>query len=104
MLTYKNTYDGEPIAAKNGLRLEEQETGFVVNAASDRVFINSHNPSLIKGLLSAPFFEVQEVELSGEKRKRVVGLKGTIPVGALLVKNPRTTNELSKIISLKGAK
>ena len=104
MLTYKKTYDGEAIATKDGLRLEEQETGLVINATSDRVLISSHNPSLIKGLLAAPFFKVQEIELSGEKRKRVVGLTGTIPVGALLIKTPRATNEISKIVSLRVGK
>jgi len=102
MLTYKKTYDGEPIATKNGLKLEEQETGIIIRADSDHAYINSHNPSIVRALLSSPFFEVQEVELSGEKRKHVVGVSGSVPVGAISIKTPRKNNDLSRVVRGKG--
>lgn len=99
MLTYKKHYNGEPIATKNGLSLEEQETGILLRASEDRAFISSHNPSIVRALLSLPFFEVEEVELSGNKRKHVVGVSGTIPIGAISIKTPRQSNDLSRVVS-----
>ena len=99
MLTYKETYDGEPIAAKNGLRPEEQEVGIIIRAESDKALIDSHIPAVTKALLGLPFFEVERVELSGEKRKHVVGVAGTIPVGAISIKQPRRSNHPSRVVS-----
>ena len=99
MLHYRTTYKGETIATKSGLVLAEQETGLILSAASARVSINSHNPAIIKRLLALPFFEVTEIELSGEKPEMVVGLSGSVPVGALSIKTPRKSNDLRLVVT-----
>ena len=99
MLTYKDSYDGEAIAPANGLKPEEQEVGIIIRAGSDFAIVDSHIPTVTKALLALPFFQVQRLELSGEKRKRVIGVQGTVPVGAISIKTPRSNNYPGRVVT-----
>ena len=107
-LYYKSEYDGEPIASKNGLDGIEQEfcLYFSPQSAKDGMAeIGSHIPSITRALLRFPHFELCEngLELSGETRKSVIGVRGKIPVRSILIKSPRKSSRLRDIIAGRKA-
>lgn len=79
----------------------EKETIFRFNREEKKVYINSFDPTVVKGLLRHKYFEVESYNRN--EKDRIIGISGNMPRGILKVKKePRKRDYPSTIISSEG--
>lgn len=108
-LRYVTKYKGQVIGRDDSIPSESRETSFSFTEGDKSVTIMSHTQAVMEGLLSCPKFKVISIELAlieGTKKNRnrnreekVVGVKGSLPIGMLSIKSPRADNAIFRIIS-----
>lgn len=97
-LSHRVSYSGEPVVNDPRLKAAERETCFHMRDGSPLVDFNSHSAAVIRGFLAAPFVLVDDVELL-EPEGVVVGLSGSLPIGALSIHPPRRDDRPSRVIT-----
>lgn len=91
------------IAADPTLRPEEKETCFNLLGNSKRVDLHSLHPTVIRGLLNQPEFEMTELltkSINGEEM--IIGVHGTLPIGSFKIGRPRQDPHLSRVFSRRA--
>lgn len=91
------------IAADPTLCPQEKETCFNFLGNSRRVDVHSLHPTVVRGLLNQPEFEITELftkTINGEET--IIGVRGTLPVGSFKIGRPRQDPHLSRVFSRRA--
>lgn len=79
----------------------EKETTIRFNREEKVFFVNSFDPTIIKGLLGHEYFEISDC--SKNESGKIIGISGRLPRGIIKIKKrPRKRNYSSTIISREG--
>ena len=89
-------YSGQPIRMSKGLSPRLSKLVIETRGDQDAARVDTTIPSVIRGLLEIPEFDVERV---GLQAGHVVSLRGTIPVGSLSIMQARNTNGHHRIVS-----
>lgn len=82
------------------LRPEEKETSLHLLGNSKRIEVHSFHPTVIRGLLAQPEFEVSQLFKKNIKGEEViVGIKGKFPISSLKIGRARRDQHLSRVFS-----
>jgi len=97
-LYYATEYSNRKVGCDPSLTAEERETCINFSEAGNSFTINTHTPTIARGLIRAPYASVRELELLAEGDV-VVGVTAELPIGCLSIHTPRKKHYLSMIIS-----
>ena len=92
-----------PIIGDPRLQPVEKETSINILGGASRAHGHTYNPAAVRGLLRQPeFVETKRHLLSVRGKEAIVGIEGTIPVGALSIGPPRKDGRLSRVFSRRS--
>jgi len=91
------------VVSDPSLRPEEKETSWHLLGNARHIEVNSFHPTVIRGLLAQPEFEVSELfkrNIKGEEV--VVGIAGKFPIASLKIGKARRDPHLSRVFSRRS--
>lgn len=96
----KQKVEYDSVALEKGLEPCEVETGFYFNRSMDgKAIINTNDPQVMVRLMNCPFFEAENWRTEKQGRKDILTyVDGVLPIGAINIGKPRTSNSISKLV------